>query len=570
MSALHWREPLWLLLALLPLLPFLWRRLRGGEYAAPHLLPWVALPPGRRPLWRNAAWLAGWGLLAMAAAGPRLPLDGGEAALSGGTVLALVDLSRSMAAADVLPDRRRRAALELHALLEQARGSRIGVIVYAGRPHLYVPPTADHQALRFYLESLDRLVLPTHGSRLAPALALARSTLAGEAGAVALFTDGTDDADAAAAVRALTETGATLHVLGLGTAEGEAIPLPGGGWLKDAEGRPLIARLDEPGLAALARLGGGSYRRIAPGPADWSALVAGLPAAAPGPEAAWRELYPRALLPAVLLLFLALMPYGFGRAALGLLLLPALLPPPTQAADTSEAYRAYQTGDYATAAVLYSDLPGASGRLGEGASHYQAGDYVAAAQAFTAAVLAARDDGARADALFNLGAALYRRGDYAGAAQVYGDVLRYRGDDAAAAHNRALSLALWQAVQSHLGTEAAARPGRGPRSGRAVPGMSLGEDVRLSLDDAAAAAPLPALPADAATLIEHGLEHAALAATGAGASGRAWQQDLAQARLRMLALEDDPALLWQRLFEAEEGFPAPLREPREMPGVAPW
>lgn len=566
MSALYWREPLLLLLALLPLLPFLWRRLRGGDYAAPHLLPWVALPPGRRPLWRNAAWLVGWGLLAVAAAGPRLPLDGGEAALSGGTVLAVVDLSRSMAAADVLPDRRRRAALELHALLEQARGSRIGVIVYAGRPHLYVPPTADHRALRFYLESLDRLVLPSHGSRLAPALELARSTLAGEAGAVALFSDGAGDEDAAAVVRALTAAGATLHVLGLGTPEGEAIPLPGGGWLEDAEGRPVIARLDEPGLAALARLGGGSYRRVAPGPADWSALVAGLPAA-PGPETAWRELYPLALLPAVLLLFLALMPYGFGRAALGLLLLPALLPPPAQAADVSAAYRAYQAGDYAAAAALYADLPADSGRLGEGASHYQAGDYAAAAQAFTAAVLAARDDGARADALFNLGAALYRRGDYAGAAQVYGDVLRYRAADAAAAHNRALSLALWQAVQTRLGEASAARPGRGPRSGRAVPGMSLGEDVRLSLDDAA---PLPALPVDAAALVERGLEHVTLAAAGEGAAGRAWQQDLARARLRMLALEDDPAALWQRLFEAEEGFPAPLREPRELPGVAPW
>jgi Ca-activated chloride channel family protein len=571
MTALHWREPLWLLLALLPLVPLLWRRLRGGgEYAAPHLLPWVALPAGRRPLGRNAAWLAGWLLLAVAVAGPRLPLDGGEAAVSGGTVIAVVDLSRSMAAADVLPDRRRRAALELHALLEQARGSRIGVIVYAGRPHLYVPPTADQQALRFYLESLDRLVLPTHGSNLAPALALARTTLAGAPGAVVLFGDGVDDDGAEAAVRALAAAGARLHVLGVGTPEGEAIPLPGGGWLEEADGRPLIARLDEPRLAALARLGHGSYRRIAPGATDWSALVAGLPAAAPGPEAAWRELYPWALLPAVLLLFFALMPSGFGHAALGLLLLPALLPPPVQAAGMNEAYRAYQAGDYAAAAALYADLPGATGRLGEGASHYQAGDYPAAARAYSAAVLAARDDGTRADALFNLGAALYRQGDYAGAVQVYGDVLRYRPDDAAARHNQALSEALWQAVQTHLGTASAARPGRGPRSGRVVPGMSLGEDVRLSLAEDDAAALLPALPMNAAALVERGLEHVTLAAAGEGAAGSAWQQDLALARLRMLALEDDPALLWQRLFEAEEGFPAPLSEPRELPGVAPW
>ncbi len=577
--ALSFGEPLWLLLVALPLMPSLWRRLRGRHhaYAAPSLLPWVVLGTPPRRWWsRNTAYGLAWLLLALAAAGPRLPTEAPhQASATGPDVIMVVDLSRSMDAADVAPNRRRRAILELFESLDHTSG-RIGVVVYAGRPHLYVPLTPDRQALRFYLASLDRLVLPTEGSAVAPALDLARTTLAGRPGTVVLLTDGdlAHPEQTSEAARALAAAGGRLHVLGLGSPEGEAIPLAAGGWLEQ-RGQPVISRLDERHLETLAQLGGGNYQRVSDDDSEWAALFSDRDAPETA-EAQWQELYPWLLLPGVLLLFIALMPYGFGRSVasglLALLLLPLLPRPSVAAEETAAAYQAFQQREYATAAALYARLPGHTGRMGEGASHYRAGDFAGAARAFTAAVLDARDEAGRADALFNLGGALFRLGDYGGAVQVFGDVLHYRPGDAAATHNRRVAEALLQAVLERQRGGGAAQAGRGPRSARAAEGIAVGEASRLSLDDARQReTALPSLPGEAEILIQRGLARIGLAAQEEAAAGSAaWQQDLAAARLSMLVLEDHPADLWNRLFEVEEGFPAPLQEPRALPGVAPW
>lgn len=601
-ATLAWREPLWLLLALaLPAL--LWLRLLlvrwSGAYADPALLPWLRVERERR-LWRrlfsrNSAYLTAWLLLAVALAGPRHPLPvSGEALPTGRTLLAVVDLSRSMAAADVLPDRRRRAALELHELLEHARGSRLGLVVFAGRAHLYVPPTADAAALRFYLATLDRLVLPTHGSAAAHALELAARTLAGESSpAVLLLSDGDlngGGGELEQAARDLAAAGIGLHILGIGSPEGEAIPLPEGGWLEH-EGRPVISRLDEERLQALAAAGNGGYQRMAADDSDWTALYdRGIaPAAAAGEAAAsaagqtqWREHYPWVLLPALLLLFFSVMPYRIARSPGTALLLCcgwlALQAPGEALAEETAALRqagqAWQAGDFAEALSYYAVIPGYIGGMGAGASHYRAEDFAGAALQFSRAVLAAANDSERADALYNLGNSLFRQGDYAGAVQVFGDVLLYRKDDEQARHNLALSAALQQAVQARLDEDGTAgRAGRGPRSARAAEGLDVGASSSLSLDDREEQPeiPLPPLPEDAEAMIARGLEHITLAS---GASDQVatvtWQQDLAQARLHMQGLQEAPEIVWKRLFEIEEGFPAPLEQPRNRPGVRPW
>lgn len=599
-ATLDWREPLWLLLALVPLAMLLLRLFfarRGDGYADPALLPWLRVGEERgiwrRLLSRNTAYVIAWLLLAVALSGPRQPLQiSGEPLPSGQTLIAVVDLSRSMDAVDVLPDRRQRAALELYELLEHARGSQVGIVVFAGRAHLYVPPTDDQTALRFYLASLDRLVLPTRGSDAAQALALAGQTLAEQPSAVVvLLTDGDlGDSDPALEEAALdlAAAGISLHVLGIGSPDGEAIPLPEGGWLGH-EGRPVVSRLNEERLQALATLGAGSYQRVADNDSDWAAIYdRGIAAAAQagkpaGQHTRWRELYPWVLLPALVFLFLSAMPCRLSRPWSGQTLLLCVLwlamqaPGEAMAAgDTAhrEAEQAWQDGDYAEAALRYAAIPGFVGRMGEGASLYRAEDYTRAATQFNRAVLAAGTDDERADALYNLGNSLFREGDFAAAIQVFGDVLLYRKDDDQAKHNLALSTALQQAVEARAnGKGVAGRAGRGPRSARAAEGLNVGKSSSLSIDDSdkPMLAPLPPLPDNAEALIAKGLEHITLAAGTTGSAPSAtWQQDLAQARLRMQGLKEQPEKVWQRLFEIEEGFPAPLQQPRNLPGVLPW
>ncbi|WP_162264469.1 VWA domain-containing protein, partial [Thiobacillus denitrificans] len=137
---LHWREPLWLALAAVPLLFVLWRgrrRARLLRYADAELLPWAAsLPAAQAGAWpRTLAHALAWLLLALAAAGPRLPLE-----LRAGqttprhllTVMAVLDVSASMRATDIAPDRLARARLELLDWLPRLQGERVGLIVFAG------------------------------------------------------------------------------------------------------------------------------------------------------------------------------------------------------------------------------------------------------------------------------------------------------------------------------------------------------------------------------------------------------------------------------------------------------
>jgi Ca-activated chloride channel family protein len=619
LQSLQWREPLLLVLVVQPLLiaalTRLRRRSRLNAYADPALHPWVlarqSRSAGRSLLLRDGAYAAAWLLLALAAAGPRLPEQVPGQPLPGSVdIIAVVDVSHSMAAADVAPNRLRRARIEIEELMDHLRGDRLGVVVYAARAHLLSPPTADRAALQFYLDGLEQLVLPTRGSAPEAGLALARHELdrSTRKGAVVLITDGDFGADPARhdalrrSAAQLRAGGYPLYVLGVGTVEGDAVPAPDTGWLMD-KGQPVVSRMDEGLLQDLAGIGEGRYSRAAADDSDWAALydagIAGQGSLHIGAESArrivWHELYPWTLAPGIALLFFSLMPYRIAgpTARLAVLVVAggvlALNPArPAMAADAASeqaAFGAYAAGDYTRAAALYESLTGYAARMGEAASRYRLADYAAAARAFTRAVLDADTDLQRGTALYNLGNCRFQLGDYAGAARMFADAMRYRPEHREAERNRGLALALQRRIDEALAREqeaAGGRMGRGPREARPAEGTDIDETASVSLAEPETAArqiaPLPPLPpmddTVLARLIERGLSHARLAASGRG-SGNAdlnggEPATFADAQRWMESVEDRQALLWKALFEREEGFDAALEQPRSMPGVAPW
>jgi Ca-activated chloride channel family protein len=600
MSTLYWREPLWLLLAVLPLLQMglrlLLQRRQAGRYADPALQPWVVLPTregiGRRLFSKDGAYLAAWLLLAIAAAGPRLPLEiAGEPAAPDTDLMLVVDISRSMTAADVRPNRMRRAQIELEELLQRARGQRLGIIVFAARAHLYVPPTTDHAALRFYLQSLDALAPPTHGSRPAAALALAAREVhaASRKGAIILVTDG-DFATwtpLQTTVADLARVNIPLYILGVGSAEGAAIPLPAGGWLT-ANGRAVISRLADSRLRRLAQATGGAYAPVRDDDSDWATLYdegiarrfAAPPDLDPG-RMVWRELYAWPLLPGVALLWFALLPFRLRLKGVPAALLAVSLfapQPPAQAGEAEQAYKNYTRGDYAAALAGYKNLAGYSARLGEGVSRYQLKDYAGAVRQFQQAVLDANTDAQRGSALFDLGNSYFKLGNYATAAAVYKDALLYRPAHVPSRHNLAFSEALRQAVEERRRGSTTSRAGAGPQRATPSEALSVTGNASLALDESEAESKtgsLPALPVTSdklEALIARGLAHVRLAAATAQRDAAAGRRpvDVARAQQKMEALQDSQALLWKRLFEMEEGFPASLEAPRTMPGVTPW
>lgn len=325
-NALHWREPLWLWLALFPLVLAAWgyfqQRSQAQTYADAHLLPWVQVNVSQRG-WRQwfspqIVWGIAWVLFAISLAGPRTPqTQADNLSPAQFDVLVVLDISRSMQATDIAPSRLQRAALELHELLSLAQASRMGIVVYGARPHVFMPLTNDFNAVRFYLQHLETLVLPTLGSDHAAALAFAQQELAARdqvlPAALLWLTDGDIPANQQATlqtrVQALHQAGIRLYALGLGTEDGDAISLPGGKWLEQG-GQAVRSQLNSASLETLTAQTGGAYSAVKDDASDWDALytqrIAKAFPIAPNDAQQWREWYVWTLLLAMVCVWLVM------------------------------------------------------------------------------------------------------------------------------------------------------------------------------------------------------------------------------------------------------------------------
>jgi Ca-activated chloride channel family protein len=214
LQSIYWRQPLWLLLALQPFMLLLIRQIFSKRklscYADANLQAWVIWQQTKKshPLssWiisRQAAYIIAWLLLAISLSGPRLLLEQpAGAAITDEpdlNIMIVVDVSRSMLARDIEPNRLRRVQIEINELLQRASNNRVGLILYTARAHLLVPFTRDVNAFKYYLKLMDNIPLPTYGSSPSSALDLARKEIEQanfqSRSAILWFTDGdfTDD-----------------------------------------------------------------------------------------------------------------------------------------------------------------------------------------------------------------------------------------------------------------------------------------------------------------------------------------------------------------------------------------
>ncbi len=621
MESVYWREPLWLLLALQPFILLAMRRLsnkrKRSRYADPELQAWTSWYGVKKQhsliFTRNTLYIISWLLLAISMAGPRLLLEQPASADTPDmNIMIVVDVSRSMRTRDVEPNRLRRAQIEINELLQSATNSRIGIILYTSRAHLLLPFTHDINAVKYYLKFIDSIPLPTYGSQASDALTLARKEIEVASfdtkSTVLWLTDGdlSSNSDSLqqirAAIKNLNQASIPLYILGLGSPEGDAIPDNENGWLQH-EGRPVISRMDETLLADLASAGKGRFIITQNDDSDWQYLYRqGIAAGSvtlgdeiSNDETIWRELYPWFLFPAIILLFICLMPYRLQPVShpkmlvpMCLLILASLLQ--TNEASASEysseqanmAYQSYAAERFDQAANFYRQIPGFLGRFGEGNSFYRLAEYSQAITQFNQAIILANNDQQRGSAIYNLANATFMTGDYGLAAALYRDSLLYRPSHKASIANLSLSLSLQQLIEDQIQQGLASRMGTGPRSARAEQGLDINNQGSITFDNEEerknTELPLPDIPPqELSKLLAKGLAHVRLAQNGSSSPGLIaadkqprWHQDITAARLRMRELEDLQVLLWKRLFEMEEGFPAPLEEAEIVPGILPW
>lgn len=201
----------------------------------------------------------------------------GEVTVGSRDLVVALDVSRSMLARDVAPDRLSRAKAAIRALAERAKGDRMGLVVFAGEARVVVPLTEDLDTLVGMAAVADPESVSRGGTDLGAAIDVALSLLpeSSEAGgAVFLVTDGEDlsGRGLAAASRARAR-GVPVHTVALGTAGGGKIAVERGGreaFLVDKSGREVVTAADPSGLSRLAAASGGSFSDAT---ADADALV---------------------------------------------------------------------------------------------------------------------------------------------------------------------------------------------------------------------------------------------------------------------------------------------------------
>lgn len=182
-------------------------------------------------------------------------------------VLVAVDVSKSMLARDITPNRLERVKLGLSNLMGKVQGNRLGLIAFAGSAFLQCPLTLDHQAFLKTLEHLEVGVIKSHGTNLAlPIDEAARSFAEVDKDRFLILISDGEDLEGEGLKRAkLAKTqGIKIFTIGIGSSTGAFIPtdptnLPPRNFLKDRNGKPVLTKMDEQGLRKIAESADGRY-----------------------------------------------------------------------------------------------------------------------------------------------------------------------------------------------------------------------------------------------------------------------------------------------------------------------
>jgi Ca-activated chloride channel family protein len=272
---IEWRESL--ALAALVLVPaaalFFWWAFRERErvletFVDAALLPTVAPDyDRRRHRTRAGILLATIAALVLAIAGPMWGFHWEEIHREGIDLVVALDTSKSMLTTDVAPNRLARAKLAVQDLLAVLQGDRIGLVAFAGSAFVQCPLTLDRNAFAESLAAVEVGLIPRGGTNLTEAVDTGLEAFEGHQGshqALVLITDGEDhEGSLADAIKHATDRGVKVFTVGIGTTEGELVPVEGGGYLKDRKGQVVKSRLDEDTLKKLALDTGGVYLHAA-------------------------------------------------------------------------------------------------------------------------------------------------------------------------------------------------------------------------------------------------------------------------------------------------------------------
>jgi Ca-activated chloride channel family protein len=446
MADFHFLRPYWLLVLLfLPVIYLAFQHLRHGDSGWARLIPEKLLAPvirhngtsgqnRRSPLMPVSIATI---VLAVALAGPAWRKAPTPLKQPGDSLVIVLDLSLSMLATDVEPDRLTLAKRKIRDILQAREGSLNGLIVYAADAHVVTPLTDDSKTIEGMLQVLEPVIMPATGNRADLAIARAKALLEQGApgkGQILMITDEVPERYRSAIHNTLAGTGIALDTLSVGTRQGGPIPLAKHGFIQD-NGHIVITKADPDGLASIASRNNGrsheltldntDIRSLSLTPQDtndWESTEKGLTVNRWQDDGYW-------------LLWLAapLLLLGWRRGAFAILALVFLpvIPQPAQAMDWASLW---QREDQRAPELIQNNPEQAAEALKQpewrGSALYKSGKFDEAVKEF------ARSDSAQAD--YNRANALARAGKLEEAITAYDEALAEAPDMDDAQYNRHL------------------------------------------------------------------------------------------------------------------------------------
>lgn len=195
----------------------------------------------------------------------RSPKGMEQVSRNGIDVMIALDVSKSMLAQDIKPNRLERAKQAVSKLIDKLSNDRIGIVVFAGRAYLQMPLTGDHGAAKMYLSSASTDIVPTQGTVISDALKMCNASFNSKEKkykAVVLISDGEDHDEGALKIAGqMAEEGIVINTVGIGSPQGSTIIDETTNQEKlDAAGNTVITKLNEEELMKIAEKGKGSYQ----------------------------------------------------------------------------------------------------------------------------------------------------------------------------------------------------------------------------------------------------------------------------------------------------------------------
>jgi Ca-activated chloride channel family protein len=455
LNAFHFIRPHWLwaiipLLVIVALIRYVHKQQSGWQSVlASHLYQHLITTAGIKKV-RPPLFLLGfcWVLATIALAGPtweKLPQPVYQ--LNTGKVV-LIDMSLSMRATDVKPNRLTRARFKAIDLVNAITEGETGLVAYAGDAFTISPLSSDAQNLTTLIPSLTPEIMPIAGSDPALGLQAAIELLSNagyQQGEIFWITDGISNQQMKEVSDIFNDSMFRLSVLGVGTEEGAPIQLTNGELLKDSRGAIVVPKLTVNNLMSLSRSSGGRYAPMQADDSDINYLIEQTLIEQDSDENEeaqqekfgdkWQEMGPY-----LLLLILPFAAYSFRRGIVTVVFIGVLLPTysPQARADwwqdmwkttDQQAMQAYNKNEYEQAANIFDDS------LWQGTAHYKNEDYQAALTSFAQVE---PTDKHYTDAIYNAGNALAQLGEIDQAIAAYDKVLEQQPEHEEALANKAL------------------------------------------------------------------------------------------------------------------------------------